>query len=395
MADDIPEERRETTGSKIPRWAYWVAGVLVLFFLLRGCFGKKQISSGPPPAPVIVDLVKQQNVPVQLHAVGNVQPFTSVTVKSLVSGPIEKVHFKEGQDVKKGDLLFTIDPRPFEAAMKQAQANLDKDMAQSLNAQKDAVRASDLVKKGAIAAQQNDQTISNAVSESATIRGDQAALDTAKLQVEYASIRSPIDGRTGAVLIHEGNLVKANDDASILVVINQVHPIYVQFSVPEQNLDAIRPRMKEGELEVAANPPNEPDHISHGVLTLIDNAVDQSTGTVKLKATFPNEDEALWPGEFVNTTLTLSNQANAITVPTKALQPGQKGQYVFVVKSDQTAEMRIVDLARIEGPIAVINKGVQAGENVIVDGQIAVRPGGKVQPKNPVPGGAPNKPSQP
>ena len=189
--------------------------------------------------------------------------------------------------------------------------------------------------------------------------------------------------------------MKANDDASIFVVINQIHPIYVQFSVPEQHLDEIRPRMKEGELEVAANPPNEPEHVSRGVLTLIDNAVDQSTGTVKLKGTFPNEDEALWPGEFVNTTLTLAQQPNAITVPTKAVQPGQKGQYVFVVKPDQTAEMRIVDVARMEGPIAVINKGVQPGETIIVDGQIAVRPGGKVQPKNSTAGGAPTQPSQP
>ncbi|MEP6603518.1 MAG: efflux RND transporter periplasmic adaptor subunit [Spartobacteria bacterium] len=381
---------------RIPKWVYWLAGLLVVLFLLRGWFAKKPVAAGPPPAPVIVDLVKQQNVPVQLHAVGNVQPFTSVTVKSLVSGPIVQIHFKEGQDVKKGDLLFTIDPRPYEAAVKQAQANLDKDMAQSVNAQKDAVRAQDLVKKGAIAAQQNDQTISNAISESATIRGDQAALDTAKLLLEYASIRSPIDGRTGAVLIHEGNLVKANDDASILVVINQIHPIYVQFSLPEQNLEDIRSHKKDGELEVMANPPNQQNQISRGLLTLVDNAVDQTTGTVKLKATFPNEDEALWPGEFVNTTLTLAQDPNALTVPAKAVQPGQKGQYVFVVKPDQTAEMRLVDVARMEGPVAVIAKGVQAGEKIVVDGQIAVRPGGKIQVKPASDaGGTPTKPSQP
>ncbi|MEP6710069.1 MAG: efflux RND transporter periplasmic adaptor subunit [Verrucomicrobiota bacterium] len=351
-----------------------------LGFLASGC--SRQVQKGPPPAPVVIEAVKKQNVPILLHAVGNVQAFTSVSIKSQVSGQLAKVHFKEGQDVKKGDLLFTLDARPFEAAAKQAQANFDKDMAQALNAHKDAQRAQDLVKKGAIAAQQNDQAVSNAVSENATIRGDQAALDNAKLQLDYASIRSPIDGRAGAILIHEGNLVKANDDSSVLVVINQIRPIYVQFSVPEQNLDEIRGRMKEAPLEVASNPPNEPEHQSHGVLTLVDNAVDETTGTIKLKATFQNENELLWPGEFVNTVLTLAQQPNAITISSKAVQSGQKGEYVYVVKSDSTAEMRSIELSRTEGSIAVIDKGLKAGEKVVVDGQLRVIPGGKVEAKN-------------
>lgn len=344
-----------------------------------GCAKKKP--PGPPPAPVVIDQVRQQNIPIVLHAVGNVEAYTSVSLKSQVAGQITQIHFKEGQNVKKGDLLFTIDPRPFEAAVKQAQANLDKDMAQVLNAQRDAQRSQDLVKKGAIAAQQNDLTISNATSGSATIRGDQAALDNAKLQLEYASIRSPIDGRAGTILIHEGNLVKENDETSILVVINQIHPVYVQFSVPEQNLDEVRTRMAKTQLQVVANPPSEPDHVSRGVLTLVDNAVDQTTGTVKLKATFQNENEALWPGQFVNTTLTLSQQPHAITIPSKAVQSGQKGQYVYVVKQDQTAEMRPVEISRTEGEIAVVDKGLKPGEKIVVDGQLRVIPGGKVEAK--------------
>ena len=355
-------------------------GMIAAAALIASC-SKAPQKLAPPPAPVVVEAARQQNFSVLVHAVGNVQPFTSVTVKSQVSGQITEVRLKEGQDVKMGDLLFVLDSRPFEAAVKQAQANLDKNLAQAQNAQKDAQRSQDLVKKGAIAAAQNEQATSNAVSENATIRGDQAALDTAKLQLEYASIRSPIDGRAGAVLIHEGNLVKANDENSILVVINQVHPIYVQFSVPEQHLDQLRARMNESQLEVIANPPNERTHISHGALSLIDNAVDQTTGTVKLKATFPNENEALWPGQFVNTTLTLAEIPNAITVPAKAVQSGQKGQYVFVVKSDHTAEMRLVVLGKTEGETAVIEKGLAAGEPVIVDGHVRVVPGGKVEPK--------------
>jgi multidrug efflux system membrane fusion protein len=356
--------------------------VIIFLGALAACSKTAPPPKTPPPAPVVIDAVRRQNIPIVLHAVGNVQAYSTVSVKSQVSGQITEVHFKEGQDVKKGDLLFQLDPRPFEAAVAQAQATYDKDLAQAMNSEKEAQRSADLVKKGAVAAEQNDQSRTTAVSQNATIRGDQAALDSAKLQLDFASIRSPIDARAGAILIHEGNLVKANDDASILVVLNQIYPIYVQFSVPEQHLDEIRRRMKDGALETEAHSPNDPGHPSHGVLTLIDNAVDQTTGTVKLKATFENDDEGLWPGEFVNTVLTLAQQPDAITIPAQAVQSGQKGQYVFVVKPDLTAELRMVEIARSEGRLAVVGKGLVPDERVIVDGQLRVAPGAKVEVKN-------------
>jgi multidrug efflux system membrane fusion protein len=329
-----------------------------------GC-SRKAPPSGPPPAPVLVGKAEQRAVPVQVTTIGNVEAYNTVSIKSQVNGPVTEIHFHDGQDVKKGDLLFTIDPRPFVAALKAAQASATK-------TRDDLERSRKLLDENTISQQEYDDAL-------AAYQAAEAALDLARLNVEYCSIKSPIDGQTGDVMVDPGNLVKAND-VPILVTINQIEPIYVEFALPEQYLPRVRKYMAEGPLKTRAQIPSEPGP-EEGVVSFIDNGVDTTTGTIRMKATFENHRRRLWPGQFVNVTLTLTEEPNATVVPTTAIQTGQSGPYVFVVKADQTAEMRTVVVGRSLGDITVIEKGVQPGETVVTDGQLRVVPGGKVEIK--------------
>jgi multidrug efflux system membrane fusion protein len=281
--------------------------------------------------------------------------------------------------VKKGDLLFTIDPRPYEAALKQAEANLERDMARAKNAQDDARRYEFLIQKGVVARQQYEKFQTDADALEATVLADRAAVENAKIQLGYCFIRSPIDGRTGSLIIQQGNIIKAEDIN--LVVINQIIPIDVTFSVPEQFFSEIKKYMATGKLQVEALIPMNEERPEKGMITFIDNTVDSNTGTIRLKGTFPNREKKLWPGQFVNVALTLTTEPNAIVVPSQTIQTGQEGQYIFVVKEDLTVESRPVVAGRTVNNETVIQKGLQVNEKVVTDGQLRLYPGAKVEIK--------------
>jgi len=318
--------------------------------------------------------VEQRDVPLQVKAIGAVEAYSNVSVKTQVTGELTGVHFKEGEDVSKGQLLFTLDKRPFEAALKQAQGMLARDQAQAANARAQAKRYESLHKAGVVSKEEYEQMQSNADALDAAVLADQAAVDNARVQLAYCTIYSPIDGRTGPLLIHQGNMIKAND-TPFLVSINQVQPIYTTFTVPEQNLADIKRFSRQGRLRVQAFIPNDTRGPATGWLSFIDNTVDQATGTIKLKGEFANADRRLWPGQFVDVILTLTQQPKAIVVPSQAIQNGQTGQFVFVVKPDMTVEARSVILDRSTDGQAVIGKGLTAGEQVVTDGQLRLVPG--------------------
>jgi membrane fusion protein, multidrug efflux system len=340
--------------------------------------------------PVTVAKVQQKNVPLNVRAIGNVEPISSVTVRPQVGGVLQRVNFKEGQEVKKGDLLFEIDPRPLQAQLLQAQAMLARDEANAKDAEATARRYAALVKKEYVTQQQADNAQAQAQALKAALAADRAAVQQARLNLAYAQIRSPVTGRTGSLLVHAGNVIKANDDK--LVVIDQLQPIYVSFSVPEQMLAQIRARAGASRLAVTAAPALQDNGASPeqkaagaisgerhtGVLTFVDNAVDQTTGQIRLKATFANEDEALWPGQFVDVQLTLAEQQGAVVAPVEAVQRGQNGEYVFVVKQDGTVESREVTVSRADQHDAIIEKGLAPGETVVTDGQLRLQQGVKV-----------------
>lgn len=341
----------------------------------------KQSAPPPkPPVPVTAATVVQKTVPVQFNTIGNVEAYSTVSFKSQIGGILTRVHFREGQDVSKGDLLFTIDPRPYEAALKQAEANLAKDAAQLENARVEVRRYEELVKKGYVAQEQYDQIQTNAAALEATVNADKALVENAHLQLKYCYIYSPINGRTGTLIVNEGNLIKANADTS-MVVINQIQPIYVTFSVPEQYLRDIKKYMSSGKLKVEVVIGKDEKHPETGILTFVDNTVDTATGTIKLKATFTNKDRRLWPGQFVDAVMTLTMQPNAIVIPSQAIQTGQSGVYVFVIKSDLSVESRPVVVVRSLDGESVIEKGLQPGEKVVTDGQLRLVPGAKVNIK--------------
>ncbi|MFH0932964.1 MAG: efflux RND transporter periplasmic adaptor subunit [Nitrospirota bacterium] len=325
--------------------------------------------------------VIQKTVPVQIHAIGNAEAYSTVSVKSQIGGELIRVHFKEGQDVRKGDLLFTIDPRPYEASLKQAEASLAKDTAQLNNARVGVNRYDELIKYGYVTQEEYEQICTNAASLEATVNADKAMVENARLQLKYCFIYSPITGRTGNLMTDQGNLIKANAD-NPMVVINQIQPIYVTFSVPEQYLSEIKKFMSSGKVKIEAIITKGEHHPEEGVLTFVDNAVDIATGTIKLKATFANKEKRLWPGQFSNVVMTLTTQPNAIIVPSQAVQTGQKGQYVFVIRNDLSVESRPVIISRTIGEEAVVEKGLQPGDKVVTDGQLRLVPGAKVEVKS-------------
>ena len=401
-----------------------LAGALLAGALLAGCDRRADTAaakSPPPGVPVTVAEVVARDVPVQIRAIGNVQALATVSVLSMISGEVMQVHFGEGQEVPAGSVLFTIDPRQLQAQLlqaqatlaqhqalvKQAEANLAKDTAQLENAKVEEQRYKKLVEGGFVAREQYDQIKTTEQTLSATLEADRAAIETARalvradeaavenvrVQLSYTEIRAPIDGRTGNLLLHQGNVVKANDVGNPMVVINRIHPIYVTFSVPEAQLAEIARYRALGELPVEAQAPGAPGGVARGRLTFVNNTVDQSTGTIQLKATFENRENALWPGQFVNVALTLTRQPNALVVPSQAVQSGQKGQYVFVVKADSTVEARPVVPGAPDGRDVVVTSGLQAGERVVTDGQLRLVPGARVDVKTATPQPAPAAPA--
>jgi multidrug efflux system membrane fusion protein len=417
------------------RLAAWVLAAALIG--LAGCSDSSakgaQARPAPPPVPVGTAVAEERPVPVQVSTVGTVQAYTTVGVKAQIAGQIQQVHFTEGREVRRGDLLFTIDPRPLEAAVRQAEAtlardraalrqaeaaraqrqaevaqalaNLERDEAQLTNARVQEQRYAALLKQDLIAREQYDQVRTALIALQATVNAGQAAVDntrasaqaaeamvdnaraaiqadeamveTARLQLAYTTIRAPMDGRTGNLFGQAGNVVKANEDS--LVVIAQVRPIYVSFAVPEHHLSAVTKYRAQGGLKVDAALDGGQRTVV-GVVTFMNNTVDASTGTIQLKATFPNADDALWPGQFVDVALTLTTE-QAVVVPTQAVQAGQRGPYVFVVKADSTVESRAVKVGRRLARELVIEQGVAAGEQVVTDGQLRLVPGARVEIK--------------
>ncbi len=423
------------------RAAFLVAGLA----LLAACSEQNASGKAGPPGgggvPVIAAAVVQRDMPVQVRAVGNVQAISSVTLKSQVDGQVARVHFEEGQTVRKGEVLLTLDPGPLEAARRQAEANLARDTAQLLqaeaalaqsqagekqaeanlardtaqleNAKVQERRYKSLIDEGAISSEQYDTVRTAAAAMQATvkadgaavanaraairaaqatvanvkaaIRADQAVVDNARIQVGYTVIRAPMEGRTGNLLVHPGSTVKARDDASAMVVVNQIHPIYVAFAVPQRHLPDIKKYLAAGSVTVEAIPPGQDQAPARGELTFVNNTVDLTTGTIQLKATFGNADNRLWPGQFINVVLTLTTEPNAMVIPSQAVQTGQQGPYVFVIKDDRTVETRAVAVGRTVGQDAVIESGLRAGEQVVADGAVRLVPGARVEIRKPQP----------
>ena len=381
--------------------------LIICTLVLAACRSNAVKSAGPPPAvPVTVALATEESIPDEIHGIGTVEPSATVQIKSQIAGELTAVHFVEGGNVKKGDLLIEIDSRPYREALRQAEAtvardraqlqqaeaNLAKDQAQWKNNEALAKRYESLRQEGVVSREQseqmqtNEQTIRESVradqaaieSSRAAVETDLAAVDRAKLDLNYCQIRSPISGRAGNLLVHAGNLVKVSDVA--LVVINQIEPIFVSFAVPEQYLADIRKNSSDRKLPIRVALQEDPSKTATGTLSVIDNAVDNTTGTIRLKGTFENQEHVLWPGQLVNASLTLDTLKNATVVPAEAVQAGQQGQFVYVVKPDQGVDIRMVTVGRTLEKKIVLDKGVAAGETVVTDGQLLLYPGAHVRP---------------
>jgi membrane fusion protein, multidrug efflux system len=363
-----------------------IGAVVVLFtyFGTEILAKERKAPKGPLAVPVSIALVLQETVPVRLQGIGNVEAHATVSVKARVDGQIVAVNFQEGQPVKKGAVLFRIDPRPYQAALRQAEANALRDAAARDQARSQAKRYQELLDKNFVSKEAYAQIRTNAETAEATAKASEAALENARLNLEYCTIASPIDGYAGKVLLQTGNLARAND-VNPLVVINQVTPIYVNFAIPEQNLPDVRKYMAAGPLTVDVIQPDPAASRIAGRLIFVDNAVDPSTGTVRLRARFDNRDAALWPGQFVNVSLRLFEQANAIVIPAQAVQTGPEGQYVYVVGKDMVADVRGIAVQRTEGERAIVSSGLAKGERVVTQGQLRLGPKTRVQIGKPAP----------
>jgi len=393
-----------------------IAILVVAFIVLAGCTrqveetgapqkgGKKGGPGRGAAATVTTAVVTERAVPIEIRVVGSVEAYSVIHVRNQVSGQLTKVYFQEGQDVKAGDLMFLVDPRPYDetirqaeanqaknsALLRQAEANLKRDEAQEKYAREQAARYQKLFSEGVMSRQQADQYASDADARVEALRADQAAIESAqaalksdaatiasaRLQRSYCEVRSPIDGRTGDLTVEEGNLVRAND--AELITIRQIHPIYVAFFIPENRLAEIKKYMAAGKLAVTANPAGDAGAPENGTLSFVDNTVDTTTGTIKLKATFPNTNSRLWPGQFVNVVVRLALRQDARVVPMRAVQMSQDGEFAYVVKN-QVAEMRPVVTGARVGEEVVIEKGLELGETVVTEGQLRLAPGMRVR----------------
>jgi membrane fusion protein, multidrug efflux system len=382
IAETGHAETNTTPRGKFGQGVPLLALTLCAAAIATGCSSsseKKTQAAGPSAGiPVSVAQVVVKTVPLALRVIGNVEAYSTVALKSQVAARVESVHFKQGQDVHKGDLLFLLDKRPFETDLQASQAAYERDIAKAKDAEIQAQRYQQLQEQGVVSKSAYDDLAYAATASQAQVRADQAAIEFAKLRIEYCTIYSPIDGRTGSVLVYPGNLVKEND-VPVLVVINQFQPIYVNFAVPEQSLGDIKKYMALRPLTVQAEIPQQGGAIETGVLSFVDNAVDAGTGTIHLKGTFENSQRRLWPGQFVNVILQLTEEPNRLVIPSQAVQTGQSGAYVYVVKGDNTVEARPVTMVRTAGNDAVIEKGLTPGENVVTDGQLRLAPGTKVE----------------
>jgi membrane fusion protein, multidrug efflux system len=353
-----------------------LAAALPVLVVLAGCADRGDTPPADQAVPVVVAQVSRKAIPVNLTAIGTGQAFKTVSVESQVAGIVKDLHYRPGQYVHQGDLLVTLDDRPFLATLAQAQANLTRDKAQAQLQQAEVSRYQKLYQSGIVPREQYDQYLATASSANATVAADEAAVDTAKIQLSYCSIYAPISGVTGAQLVYPGAAVKAND-LPVLVVINQVSPIYVNFSVPQQYLGDIKQFMARSQLPVQAVPRGD-TRADTGSLTFVNNTVDAATGTIQLMATFPNGDHRLWPGQFSNVTLRLAEQENAVVVPSQTVQTGQQGDYVFVVRPDKTVNVQKVKVGRTVNGDTEILDGLQPGQTVVTDGQIRLVAGTKV-----------------
>jgi len=339
-------------------------------------------SARPAPAQLVVaDVATQLPAPILVSAIGTVQSMATVMIKSRMDGEIAKVHFEEGQEVNEGDVLFTLDERGVRAQLQQAEANLERDRAQLERFKLEVTRQTELAHRGVASPQKLEDTTTSVAVTEATVRASEAAVENARVNLAYTTIRAPITGRTGSISLKRGNVVKAMDTAPTvvpLVTITQLRPIYVSLTVPERYLANLRAAMTAGPVPVAVTMRGQETAPITGTLTFIDNQVDVTTGTISLKAKFPNDDERLWPGQFVNVTLTLGVQANAVVVPSAAIQVGPNGPYVFAIRQDSTVELRLVKPDRIVGDKTVVAQGIAAGERVVVDGQLRLGNGTRV-----------------
>jgi membrane fusion protein, multidrug efflux system len=363
---------RTTVSSFSPR--LW--GTLVSLLLLAACSQAKPPAT--PRVPVEVALAERRPMPFELAATGTVEPLQTVAVQAQVGGILQRVAFREGDEVKQGQLLFQLDPRPYRAALDQALAALARDRAQAANAAEDVKRYQALVEKQYVTAQQYDQVRTAAEAAQATLAGSQAAVDQARLNLQYSTIRAPISGRTGSLLIREGNLVRTNT-VQPLVVINRIRPILTRFAVPAVNLPLIQAHL--GKDIVVRAEPSSGGGPSEGGLSFVDNAVDTATGTILLKGRFPNDDGSLWPGAFVNVRLQLYVEPDALVIPAAAVVSGQQGSFVFVIQQDSSASTKAVTVNRTAGDFAIVSGDVQPGDRVVIDGQLRLRQGSKVQIK--------------
>jgi multidrug efflux system membrane fusion protein len=353
---------------------------MAALLLLAACSTEAEKEKPSPAAPVTAGVAVTKNVPVAIRAIGTVEPYNSVSVRAQVAGEITGIYFQQGQEVAQGDLLFTIDPRPYQAALEAVLADLARDEATLKSAEEDVLRYRELIKKDYVTSQQYDQVVANADALKATVEADEAAVKNARINLDYCTVRAPISGRTGNVLVQLGNVIKADDLP--VVTINQITPVYVSFSVPEKYLSDIQRHFAKGALAVEATFPDKGASSFRGRLSFINNTVDSSTGTILMKATFRNNEKALWPGQFVNVTLALAVSENAVVVPSQAVQRGQQGDYVFVIKPDMTVELRSVQTGQQVDEDTVIRKGLDANEKVVTDGQLRLFPGARVEITN-------------
>ncbi len=361
------------------RKGFLLAGLFLLVLFLAGCSadqpGGKAKADQPKKraVPVLVGEALQKSVPVELRAVGTVEPYASVSVKSQVTGILQSIHFREGDEVKKGDLLFSLDPRPYTAMLNQAQGNLARDRAELENAKKELERYSRAAKKGYVSTEQAEQAQTKVATLSASIKAGEAAVENARLQLEYCTIAAPIDGRTGQQVVFSGNLIKANDET--MVTINQVSPVKVSFAVPGRHFGELKKYREEGSLQVLIA---EPAGEIPAAFSFFDNSVDSTTGTLLLKAEAANRDKALWPGQFVEVRLVLTTRPDVTVVPSTAIQVSQSGPHVFVVRDDMTVEDRRIEAGMVFGDETVVEKGISPGERVVTDGQLQLTDGAKV-----------------